>query len=70
MEYIFYIVRPVVVFILLYFAVKESLKDKFIIEVKGEEKKFIHPNVIIVKVLKGVMFFYLIINMIFIEIMK
>ena len=40
MEYIYYIVRPIIVFILVYFAVKESLRDKFIIEVKNDKKSF------------------------------
>ena len=67
MEYIYYIIRPLIVFILVYFAVKESLKDKFIIEVKNDKKKFLHPNVIIVKVLKSVIIIYFILNMIIIE---
>ena len=67
MEYIYYIVRPIIVFILVYFAVKESLRDKFIIEVKNDKKKFLHPNVIIVRVLRSVIIIYFIINMIIIE---
>ena len=39
MEYVYYIVRHIIVFILVYFAVKESLRDKFIIEVKNDKKK-------------------------------
>ncbi len=68
MEYIAYIVRPLLVFVLVYFAVKESLKNKFIIEVKGEKKQFVHPNVIIVKILKSVVILYFIINIIITEI--
>ncbi len=68
MEYIVYIVRPLLVFVLVYFAVKESLKNKFIIEVKGEKKQFVHPNTIIIKVLKAVVILYFIINIIIIEI--
>ena len=67
MEYVYYIVRPILVFILVYFAVKESLRDKFIIEVKNDKKKFLHPNVIIVRVLRSVIIIYFIINMIIIE---
>ena len=67
MEYVYYIVRPIIVFILVYFAVKESLRDKFIIEVKNDKKKFLHPNVIIVRVLRSVIIIYFIINMIIIE---
>jgi len=68
MEYIVYIVRPLLVFVLVYFAVKESLKNKFIIEVKGEKKQFVHPNAIIVKILKSVVILYFIINIIIVEI--
>ncbi len=67
MEYVYYIVRPIIVFILVYFAVKESLRDKFIIEVKNDKKRFLHPNVIIVRVLRSVIIIYFIINMIIIE---
>ena len=68
MEYIMYIVRPFLVFLLVYFAVKESLKNKFIIEVKGEKKQFVHPNAIITRVLKGVVLLHFIINIIIIQI--
>ena len=67
MEYVYYIVRPIIVFILVYFAVKESLKDKFIIEVKNDKKRFLHPNVIIVKVLKSVIIIYFVLNIIIVE---
>ena len=67
MEYVYIIVRPLIVFILVYFAVKESLKDKFIIEVKNDKKRFLHPNVIIVKVLKSVIIIYFILNIIIVE---
>ena len=67
MEYVYYIVRPIIVFILVYFAVKESLRDKFIIEVKNDKKRFLHPNVIIVKVLKAVIIIYFILNIIIVE---